>query len=83
MSISNFYLCALPKATWGKSDDPSEFNIFNFISDALSCERRIEKGVNLENEHLRYTLLCQRLEQAIIQSRKIKPANNGHLRENY
>jgi hypothetical protein len=67
MSTSHIYLCAIPPNIWecsaslhGKAPD-----IARFVTDALGCERRIAKGVNLDNEYERYTLCCQRIEQEI------------------
>jgi hypothetical protein len=73
MSQSRFYLCAVPKSVWEQPAIQHQLgaNIQHFVADALGCERRMAKEVNLENEHSRYRLCCQRLEQEIIQSRRV------------
>lgn len=76
MSSSRFYLCAVPHPVWEQADNLYGVNIVRFVEDALGCERRISKEVNLENEFSRYTLTCQRLEQEIARSGRIRQANN-------
>lgn len=76
MSNSRFYLCAVPQPVWNQADNPYGVDIVRFVEDALGCERRISKEVNLENEFSRYTLTCQRLEQEIARSGRIRQANN-------
>lgn len=71
MTISKFYLCAIPKPYWSS-------NIITLATDALNCERRIAKEVNLRDEYSRYTLICKQIEQTIIQSGKI-----GWIKDNY
>jgi len=73
MSISRFYLCAVPAIAWAQQSIEDEYGIYiaSFVADALGCEKRIPKGVNLENEYSRYTLCCQRIEQAILLSGKL------------
>jgi hypothetical protein len=68
MSLSRFFLCAVPASAWdpGISGTTTGVDIARFVTDALGCERRIEKGVNLADEYSRYTLCCQRLEQEVI-----------------
>src|SRR6266496_300426 len=75
MSQSRFYLCAVPKIVWEQSATQHELgaDISRFVSDALGCERRMAKQVNLVNEYSRYRLCCQRLEQEIIQCRRVTP----------
>jgi hypothetical protein len=76
MISSRFYLCAIPRLVWEQPDNLQRVDIVHFVDDALGCERRIAKEINLENEFNRYTLTCQRLEQEIIYSRRIRQANN-------
>lgn len=70
MSISRFVLLAIPAPYWEK--ELEGVDISRFAHDALECERRIGKEVNLENEYARYTLLCQQLEREVINSGKMK-----------
>lgn len=81
MSRSRIFLCALPSSAWSSAtpETVSALNIARFADDALGCERRIEKGVNLADEHSRYTLCCQRLEQEIILRGQPRPIS--HVRE--
>lgn len=76
MSSSRFYLCAIPMPAWKRTDNPYGIDIIRFVEDALGCERRIAKEVNLENEFSRYILTCQRLEQEVARSDRIRQANN-------
>jgi len=76
MSSSRFYLCAIPTPAWEQVANSYGIDIIRFVEDALGCERRIAKEVNLENEFSRYTLTCQRLEQEIARSGRIRQANN-------
>ncbi|MFO1372945.1 MAG: hypothetical protein U1F42_11355 [Candidatus Competibacteraceae bacterium] len=74
MSTTNFYLCAIPRVVW---EQPAAVHgqgadVAGFAADALGCEQRIAKEVNLENEYSRYTLCCQRLEQEIVLSGRLK-----------
>lgn len=71
MTISRFYICAIPEPYWSS-------NIELLATDALSCERRIAKEVNLKDEYSRYTLICKQIEQTIIQCGKI-----GWIKESY
>lgn len=76
MSILQFYLCAIPKPFWETAID--SIDIARFAVDAAGCEKRIVKGVNLDNENVRYTLLCQQLVSELIFSgyaRAISPQN--------
>lgn len=75
MSVSRFYLCAIPESYWNQ--ELNGVDITRFASDALECERRIGKEVNLENEHARYTLLCQQLEREVVRSGKVQSAKNN------
>ncbi|NJP05830.1 MAG: hypothetical protein HC837_09515 [Chloroflexaceae bacterium] len=75
MSTSFIYLCAIPRAIW---EQPANvhgrpMDIARLVTDALACERRITKGINLEHEYSRYTLCCQRLEQAVGSTRLLTP----------
>ena len=64
MITSSIRLCALPSIWW--SENPDSFgSVATFEKDALGIERRIEKGVNLENEYARYVLCCNRIEALI------------------
>lgn len=76
MNLSRFYLCAIPQVVWQEPANAYRINIARFATDALGCERRIAKEVNLENEFSRYTLTCQRMEQEIASSGRIKQAND-------
>lgn len=69
MSISRFQFCAIPDSYW--QGVVSGVDIARFARDALACERRIAKEINLENEHPRYTLLCQQLEREVKQCQRI------------
>lgn len=74
MSVSRFYVCAVPGPVWQQPANQHGYgaDIAHFVADALGCERRIAKEVNLENEYSRYTLCCQRLEQEILLSGRLK-----------
>ncbi|MBU1181111.1 MAG: hypothetical protein KKF00_02895 [Proteobacteria bacterium] len=72
MTISRFYLCAIPGPFWRSPSTISRLNLSTFASDALSCERRVSKEVNLQDEHTRYTLICRQLEQEIVHSGRIQ-----------
>ncbi len=67
MTVSRFYLCAIPGPFWQPASAPSKLNLGTFASDALSCERRIAKEVNLKDEQTRYNMICDRMEQELIQ----------------
>ncbi len=73
MSTSHFYLCAVPSSVWQQPGSQNKYGIdvASFVADALGCERRIRKGVNVENEFSRYSLCCNRIEQAISMSKKL------------
>lgn len=72
MSISRFYLCAIPGVLWKSPPTSFRFNLSQLSADALSCERRIAKEVNLQDEYTRYSLICQQLEQEVIQCGRIQ-----------
>ena len=67
MITSYFYLCALPKALWEQDVSWNEHivAIHSFVKDAIGIERRIQKGVNQDNERTRYNLCCARIEAAV------------------
>jgi len=71
MTISRFYLCAIPASFWQLSPK-NRLNLSEFSVDALSCERRMAKEVNLKDEHTRYTLICEQMEQEIIYSGRLQ-----------
>lgn len=75
MSVSRFYLCAIPESYWDKEIEG--IDIARFAHDALGCERRISKEVNLDNEYARYTLLCQQLEREVISSEKVQSTKSA------
>lgn len=62
MTYSSFAICALPKTAWEPHTDFIGINISEYVKDALAIEQRIAKGVNLENERNRYTLICSKIE---------------------
>ena len=76
MSGSLFYLCAIPGPIWEQSVNDYDIDIASFAAGGLVCERRINKGINLDAEYKRYYLCCQRLEQEISLSKKLKQINN-------
>ncbi len=67
MITTNIFLYALPATAWIKNANwgNSHVDIGAFIDDALGIEKRIQKGVNQENERSRYTLCCNRLEASV------------------
>src|SRR5688572_20786117 len=71
MNVQRFYICALPASYW-----TVDYDYRRFADTALSCERRIAKGVNLENEFARYSSCCQRLEQEVFLSRQVRFIND-------
>jgi hypothetical protein len=76
MSSSLFYLCAIPGPIWGQPVNDYGIEISQFVADGLSCERRIAKGVNIDNEHRLYCLCCQRLEHEIVLSGRLWQIND-------
>lgn len=74
MSAIHFFLCAVPRSFWKQPSTVHgrTVDIARFVADALGCEQRIAKDVNLDNEYSRYTLCCQRLEQEIMLSQGVK-----------
>ncbi len=67
MITARFTLCALPSIVWEQDVQwgDQDIAIRSFVADALGIERRLGKGVNLDNERARYTLCCARLEAAL------------------
>src|ERR1039457_5364359 len=63
--MSRFELVAIPRRQWETADG---LGIAGFVADALGCERRMAKEVNLDNEYGRYSICCQRLEQNVATS---------------
>lgn len=78
MTVSRFYLCAVPKAVWEEetASYPYTVNIHKLVEDALGSEKRFLKEVNLENEYWRYSLTCQKLENEIAVSSHIQLIEN-------
>lgn len=68
----HFYLVALPRTVWEEESHPDELGIGSFARDAVGCERRMEKEVNLEIEHERYNLICRQLEQVVMNSAQLR-----------
>ena len=70
MIDSFVYLCAIPELYWERERETQQsgLRIAHLTAEALGVERRINKGINLEIERPRYTLLCQRLETEVIQA---------------
>lgn len=66
MITTQFTLCAVPSVAWEQDIQWGDHTIAirSFVADALSIERRLGKGANLENERARYNLCCARLEVA-------------------
>lgn len=69
------YICAIPEEYWHPSSQ-FQLGLPKFHQDIKSIERRISKQVNLQDEFNRYTLVCQRLEQEILESGKIRQVSN-------
>ena len=65
MNKSRITMHILPKQIWKPRED-SMGDIFPFVEDALAIERRIKKGVNLNNERMRYQLCCIRIQKAVL-----------------
>ena len=61
-TILTLYL--VPGELWeARKNDPK--GISEFVEDALAIERRIQKGVNLVNERMRYQLCCRRKQESV------------------
>src|SRR5579859_942155 len=67
MITTTCYLCALPRRVWEPDSESASgaASIHTFVQDALGIERRIMRGVNQENERMRYNLCCSGIEAAI------------------
>ena len=67
MITSKITILAIPQVVWDAKTQFGDYQIDlkEFAQDALAIERRIVKGVNLDNERNRYTLCCSRLEAAV------------------
>ncbi|TAK11335.1 MAG: hypothetical protein EPO32_12470 [Anaerolineae bacterium] len=67
MIKSTVTLYALPEPIWREkvAIGNKTIDIHAFVEDALAIEKRIQKGVNQENERARLSLCCSRLEAAI------------------
>ena len=73
MTSAIVYLCGVPAPFWNSNNYSLDFDLSGLVSEALGCERRILKGVNLENEYERYILVCRRLEQNMVFSNRVVP----------
>jgi hypothetical protein len=71
--MTQFELVAVPRTHWENAND---MGIAALVTDALGCERRIQKEVNLANEYGRYTSCCYRLDQCVTASDLLKPIKN-------
>lgn len=78
MITTGFRLCALPREMWEQdvSLDGRRIAIRSFVEDALGIKRRMAKGVNLENERVRYSLCCAGIEAAASQQ-QTEPADDA------
>ncbi len=67
MTTSKYILCAVPATLWTQDIDwgGESIGLASFVKDAMGIERRIPKGVNLDNERTRYHLICSRMETII------------------
>lgn len=67
MITTYFYLCSLPRTMWEQDVSWNEHIIalHSFVKDAIGIERRIQKGVNQDNERTRYNLCCARIEATV------------------
>ncbi len=64
MTTTHITLCAVPAAMWATTEptDDGRPTVGIFVRDALAIEKRTKKGVNLEDERVRYSLCCARIE---------------------
>jgi hypothetical protein len=76
MSDCLFRLCAIPARFWEQTPSDIGINLGRFVAEALTCERRIAKGINLESENTRYGLLCQRIEEVVALSDSLSLVNS-------
>lgn len=74
--MSRFELVAIPRAHW---EAINGLAIADFVADALGCERRMSKDVNLDNEYGRYSACCQRLEQKVATSTLLRTVETPAL----
>ena len=75
MTTSKYMLCAVPAPLWTQDIEwgGELIGLASFVKDAMGIERRIPKGVNLDNERTRYHLVCSRIETIIPSNLLIKP----------
>src|SRR2546423_536928 len=77
MISSLIYFCLIPGRYWDTAaiSPASELRIAKFAAEALMAERRIRKGVNIDNERRRYSLLCARIEAEVLKSGLLEMVN--------
>ena len=70
MITAKITLCAVPAESWApdRSSTNSTLDIASFGKDARAVEERLLRGVNLDNERARYSLLCMQIESAVRQA---------------
>lgn len=69
MITAKITLCAVPAESWAAEfSSPTTIDIASFARDALAVEKRLARGVNLDNERARYSLLCAQMELAVRQT---------------
>lgn len=69
MITAKITLCAVPAESWAAElSSPTTIDIASFARDALAVEKRLARGVNLDNERARYSLLCTQMELAVRQT---------------
>ncbi|MEA3359191.1 MAG: hypothetical protein U9R17_07280 [Thermodesulfobacteriota bacterium] len=76
MNKTRITMHIVPKEIW-KPREHSMGDIFPFAEDALAIERRIKKGVNLNNERMRYQLCCIRIQKAVLNMEKNENVSLG------
>lgn len=57
-------IVTVPLGTW--ESWPTDRSLRALAQDAVACERRIAKRVNVSKERLRYTLLCSQIESLAV-----------------
>ncbi|PDW03189.1 hypothetical protein [Candidatus Viridilinea mediisalina] len=79
MTTSKLYLCALPRAVWlaPAARHGLQTDLVDLVSEALACERRMRKAINLSEEQRRYTRCCQRIEQQVAASPRLALFKRG------
>ncbi|RRR74438.1 MAG: hypothetical protein EI684_07110 [Candidatus Viridilinea halotolerans] len=79
MTTSKLYLCALPRAVWlaPAARHGLQIDLVDLVSEALACERRMGKAINLREEQRRYTRCCQRIEQQVAASPRLALFKSG------